>query len=171
MNFFSRVKKTFIQEQKLDSIMYCSHCGSSDIELSRGAMLCKKCNISDDRVEIIEHCCECGTEIRVNTKYYKANNNRSMRCKDCVDEKVEIEKQEDTFFDLFKNCKVCGKQYKINNKVKEDICYSCQLETIKTSSQNYKNDFKKEISHCENCGVEFYVKNSDKICDTCKKFS
>lgn len=174
MSIFNKVKKIFSKNLNTNTskVMYCSHCGSSDVEFSRDAMFCKNCNLGDDRVEIIENCYVCGREIRLNTKYYNINDTKKICCKDCSDINSEMTKtEEEIFFDLFKNCKVCGKQYKVNNKVKEDVCYSCQLETIKTSSQDYKNDFKKEVSHCENCGVEFYVKNSDKICDTCKKFS
>ena len=153
--------------------MYCAHCGSDNIEYSLGGIICKNCNVGDDRVEIIENCSICGTEIRLNTKHYEANNSRNIRCKDCMDslnEIKKIEEQEDTFFDLYKNCKVCGKQYKVNNKCNDGVCYSCQLENIKNESHNYENILKKEVSYCKNCGVEFYVKNSEEICDICKKF-
>lgn len=173
MSFFNKVKETFKKSPVKDTVMYCSHCGSSDIEYERGSIICRSCNIGDDRIDIIEHCYMCGTEIKLTTKYYKANDTRNIRCKECNDsliEMKEIEEQEDNFFDLYKNCKVCGKQYKVNNKCNDGTCYSCQLETIKNESKDSENVLKKEVKCCKNCGVEFYAKNSEEICDICKRF-
>lgn len=171
MSFFNKVKKTLNKGSIQNKVMYCAHCGSDNVECSSHGVMCKNCNLGDDRVEIIENCSICGTEIRLNTKYYKVDNSRNICCRDCSDSLNEIKKiEEDELFDLYKNCKVCGKQYKVNNKCNDGVCYSCQLENIKNETRDCENIFKKEIKYCKNCGTEFYVKNSEEICDICKRF-
>lgn len=172
MSIFNRIKSVFSVEQTKNKEMYCSSCGSSDLKYSKNAMVCNNCNFADDRIEVLENCYLCGAEIKLNTKYYKANNSRNICCQNCKDELIEekeMEEQDNNFFDLYKNCKVCGKQYKVNNKSNDEVCYSCQLEDIKKDSFNAETILKKEIKYCKNCGIEFYAKNYEEVCDICKK--
>lgn len=172
MSFFKNLKSLFKNSSTRDnSTIRCQECGCG---LKQSDECCPDCGLTaQDRVNVLIPCCVCGAEIVLDTKMYKAYDSRNLLCYSCTKEVTEAKNNdEDDFFDWYKTCNVCGKQFKMgNNKLKlnkNNVCLNCELESIKEYMKDECEIYKEDIKYCIDCGKEFYSKNNTKVCDSCK---